>query len=284
MLFNYFNNNNTILNYFKNIENPIILHFDEMRGETPNRMHLHSHDFVEIFYFFKGEGFFVTPNEKYQVCPHDIVVVDSHKQHTEYSSDVNHSLHHFILALDNVSITNNSDVALLMPHYKRCFHHSFENEDNPFFHYFNQLYHEFIDPQQGYNIKAQAIVLQMLIDLMRLQGIEHIDANENNIPAVMRAKDYIDKNFSQDISLDDLAACAYVSKYHLSRKFKEAYHCSPIQYLTIRRIQEAKQFLRNTSKPISEIAQLTGFNLPVYFTKIFKQEVGMTPHKYRTLS
>ena len=90
MLFNYFNNNTTVFNYFKNIENPIILHFDEMRGETPNRMQLHSHDFVEIFYFFKGEGYFVTPDKTYPIHPHDIVVVDSHKQHTEYSSDVNH--------------------------------------------------------------------------------------------------------------------------------------------------------------------------------------------------
>lgn len=280
MLFNYFSNNN-VFNFFENIKNLIILHFDEMRGETPVRMHLHSHEYVEIFYILSGEGFFVTPEKTFPLKANDIVVVDSKKPHTEYSASEDTALRHYILSVDNVSIYNKSDVALLPQEYRRCFHHSFGSQDNPFYGYFQELYREFSEPKQGMNVKTEAITLELLIDLVRLLGIDH-NTEETNIPAVLKAKEYIDSNFAQDISLDELAAYVFVSKYHLSRQFKQAHRCSPIQYLTMRRIQEAKRLLRSTNKSISEIARLTGFNLPVYFTKIFKQAVGITPHKYRS--
>ena len=277
MLFNYFTNNNFFDNY-SGIENAILLHFSEIRGESEKQLQMHYHEHIEIFYFLSGQGFFVTPEKKYQVKPHDIIIVNANQLHTEYSLSKENALQHFIIGVDNINLFNTG--ALLPPKYKNVFHASFGTQNNPFYNYYQKLYGEFKQVNPSYILKSKAILIELLIDILRLL---QIDTTEQKISsnAVVRTKEYIDKHFPEDFTLDDLAANVYASKYNLSRKFKETYRYSPMQYLSIRRIQEAKKLLRETDLPITEISGQVGFNQAVYFTKIFKSMVGITPHKYR---
>ena len=278
MLFNYFTNNNFLDNY-TGIESTILLHFSEIRDESEKQLPMHYHEHIEFFYFLKGEGFFVTPKKKYKLKPHDIIIVEANQLHTEYSLTKENALQHFIIGLDNINLFNTGTI--LPAKYKNVFHASFENEYNPFYNYFQQLYNEFKQVKPSYLLKTKTLVTELLIDLLRILSIES-NGQQNSSNAIARTKEYIDKHFSEDFTLNDLADNVYVSKFHLSRKFKEAYRYSPMQYLTIRRIQEAKTLLRETDLPITEISSRIGFNQAVYFTKIFKSMVGITPHKYRT--
>ncbi|WP_147465755.1 helix-turn-helix transcriptional regulator, partial [Pseudomonas syringae] len=75
--------------------------------------------------------------------------------------------------------------------------------------------------------------------------------------------------------------CA-LSEYHFARMFRESFGLPPHQYLLSRRIEQARQLLRSTGKPLGEIALACGFASASHFSNRFRQATGATPGEYRT--
>ncbi|MEO5893533.1 MAG: AraC family transcriptional regulator [Ferruginibacter sp.] len=100
---------------------------------------------------------------------------------------------------------------------------------------------------------------------------------------IIRAKQHIDKSFSDDLSLDELAAKAFLSKFHFIRLFKSLYGRTPHQYLVSVRIENAKRLLQ-TQRPISDICISVGFNSCTSFTALFKKITGYTPSAFKQKS
>ncbi|MEM6347344.1 MAG: AraC family transcriptional regulator [Bacteroidota bacterium] len=98
---------------------------------------------------------------------------------------------------------------------------------------------------------------------------------------IVRAKRYIDDTFGEPLDLKRLSQEAYLSKFHFLRVFKKTYRITPHQYLLRRRIDHAKESLRENKLSVSEICYLTGFESPGSFSSLFKREVGMSPSQYR---
>ena len=93
---------------------------------------------------------------------------------------------------------------------------------------------------------------------------------------------YIEKNIgNSDVTIDDMASAAAVSRSGLHRKVKHLLGTSPMEFLREARIRKAAQMLRDTSKPVTEIAYLCGFSDPKYFSKCFKASTNKTPTEYR---
>ncbi len=100
---------------------------------------------------------------------------------------------------------------------------------------------------------------------------------------VNKAKQFILNNYSEEISLDDIARAAFVSPYHLSHLFKEVEGISVFTYLTKVRLEKAKLLLRNRSYTINQISLQIGFRDPGYFAKVFRRVEGRTPSQFRQL-
>jgi len=98
---------------------------------------------------------------------------------------------------------------------------------------------------------------------------------------ILAIQDYLDKNYSKDISLDSLAKTFNISKYHMSREFKRYISKSPIDYLIDVRIKRAKSLLYESNRSIAEICQLVGIANPNHFLYLFKEREGMTPSAFR---
>lgn len=99
---------------------------------------------------------------------------------------------------------------------------------------------------------------------------------------IVQAKLFIDNNFSQQIDLDNIADEACFSKFHFTRLFKKVYNQTPHQYLTLIRIQKAKQYLsKNTS--VADVCFAVGFDSITSFTGLFKRTVGLPPFEYQQL-
>ena len=98
---------------------------------------------------------------------------------------------------------------------------------------------------------------------------------------VSRAKDYIDENFHKDISLDEVSRVVDISPYYFSKLFKQEEGVNFIEYLTKKRMQNARQLLKNPSFSIKEICVMSGYSDPNYFSRIFKKYEGITPSEYR---
>jgi AraC family transcriptional regulator len=92
---------------------------------------------------------------------------------------------------------------------------------------------------------------------------------------------YVRADLDGDLALDDLAGAVGLSKYHFSRRFKARTGQSPYQFVIYERVRAARRLLRDTTRPLAQIAFDAGFSSQSHFTRTFKQHVGVTPGTYR---
>ncbi|MBR2188403.1 MAG: helix-turn-helix transcriptional regulator [Eubacterium sp.] len=92
---------------------------------------------------------------------------------------------------------------------------------------------------------------------------------------------FIQKNYSEEISNAEIAASAGISESECLRCFHTTLGTTPIQYVRQFRLQEAARMLSSTNKKIAEIGIACGFRNISYFTKTFREQRGCTPGEYR---
>lgn len=100
-------------------------------------------------------------------------------------------------------------------------------------------------------------------------------------PAVLKAKDLIDRKPEQAWRLDQLAYMVGLSPNHLTSTFHQTFDQTPIQYLHRKRIAKAKELLARPDFSLSEIALELGYASGQHFSTRFKRETGTTPARYR---
>jgi two-component system, response regulator YesN len=120
---------------------------------------------------------------------------------------------------------------------------------------------------------------QEAVQTFPLQHIEEEDCLTKN--SMQRIVEYLKENFQNDINLQDIADTFYLNKEYISRKFKQEFNETIIDFLTKIRIEQAKLLLVRPNKKIYEIAYQVGYQNEKYFSKVFKRQVGMTPNEYR---
>src|SRR5581483_10186125 len=100
-------------------------------------------------------------------------------------------------------------------------------------------------------------------------------------PKIRRLIDFIEDNLDGDLSVEAMAAEVIVSPRYLPRAFKTAVGQSPHRYVLGRRIERAKEMLRNTDLSIVEIALASGFSSQSHLSNWFLRLVGVSPAMYR---
>ena len=99
--------------------------------------------------------------------------------------------------------------------------------------------------------------------------------------SVARAKEFIQANFTEQVSLAQVAGAVHVSPFHLCRVFRAATGATLTEYVTRLRVEKAKRLLTDASVCISEVAYATGFGSISQFNTVFRKCVGKTPTQYR---
>lgn len=97
---------------------------------------------------------------------------------------------------------------------------------------------------------------------------------------LLRAKDLIDRDYANDIDVATLARAAHASTAHFSRSFKRAFGETPHKYLQRRRIERAKELLRETDLMVTTISIEVGFSSLGSFSSAFRTLVGEAPSDY----
>ncbi len=96
-----------------------------------------------------------------------------------------------------------------------------------------------------------------------------------------RAKDYMEANLGESVSLADVAAAAGLSRMHFAARFRDATGLRPHEYLLRRRIERARELLLHSRLPLVEIAFEVGFKTQAHFTTVFARFAGETPNVWR---
>lgn len=94
-------------------------------------------------------------------------------------------------------------------------------------------------------------------------------------------KEYIHKSYGEKLTLENIASHFAMSKNYLCRLFKDSAGCTLWDYLTMIRIEHAKELLEKTAKGTGEIAMSVGYDNQGYFSSVFKKKTGTSPKQYR---
>ncbi len=128
---------------------------------------------------------------------------------------------------------------------------------------------------------CSGLIYQYVIEFHRLVSDRHMSGGSDRSSILMPALNFIDDNFRNDFSLSELADKSGVTPQHLCRIFRETMNIRPSEYLTRRRLQEAKQLLIQTDMLVSEIGESVGFGEASYFSSVFKKYEGSSPAEFR---
>ncbi len=106
-------------------------------------------------------------------------------------------------------------------------------------------------------------------------------ADLDELRRLRRARDRMDRDYALPLDVPALAAAAFMSPAHFSRRFRAAYSETPYSYLMTRRIERAKTLLRNTDQSVTDVCMAVGATSLGSFSTRFTELVGETPSAYR---
>ena len=109
-----------------------------------------------------------------------------------------------------------------------------------------------------------------------------LSAQEDTNRRMLRARDEMDRRYAEPLDVPTLAAIAHLSASQFGRVFKEVYGETPHRYLQRRRVERAMTLLRQTDRPITDIAWDVGFASLGTFSRTFTTIVGESPSQYRS--
>lgn len=231
-----------------------------------------------IKYVIAGEGLLDYQGQTYSLRPGQIFWIDCREPHYYRTSpDVGHwrvLWVHFTgvsaeFYYDLFQAKNNRCPVLTMP------------PDNHLQEYLRQLIALYDNDSNvlSADLSAALLLTQMLTDIIRTTEGER---DWLGVPeSVARARDYLTEHYNEKITLDDLAAKYAVSKFHFQKQFKRFTGYTPNDFLLQLRLNHAKEFLRTTDHPVSQIACDVGIQNVSHFINLFKKQEGITPMNYR---
>lgn len=243
-----------------------------LHHQQPHIIRADGCNFPQILYCTKGSGRFIYENKEYDITPMTAVFIPAGKPHEYYPTDDIWDIHWVVpsgYAADE-----------LLLHFGLCEVKFFELSDvHNLEHHFRKM-HEALMSDRIFGVyRASGFLYDFLIEFYRL--ITAADTSVTSNSAVMRAVDFINANYSNEITMDDLCGAAGVSKQHLCRLFRSVLGCRPMEYAAKRRLQAAKELLTETNMSVEEISEHTGFCTSSYFCKLFRRYEGITPTQFR---
>ena len=245
---------------------------------------IHIHDSCEVLLCIEGGQNFLINDKVYDVEDGDLFVINQFEAH-KITSNPEKKFRRYIMQVHPEFLYLNSSDKTNLSH---CFYtrgkdisnkiRLTESERKKFIDYIKRLEAK---NDFGDDIVENIVALEILL-LINTAFASHTAAEKTSgSGAIKAAIDYINKNFSQHLSLDTIAQNSYISVNQLCRLFNKYCGTTVSKYIVSRRITEAKKLL-SSGKNVTDTAILCGFEDYANFIRVFKKHVGVTPGKYNS--
>lgn len=149
---------------------------------------------------------------------------------------------------------------------------------------YKALFRKIIQELQLCRYGYEDYIASLFNDIMLLvdrQQHEQKKATGNVQEQIERAAAYFNENYNTKISIDDYAESLHISTNWFIHNFKQYTGMSPAQYILSLRMVNAQSLLERTTYNIKEISEIVGYENPLYFSRVFKKEIGKSPAQYR---
>lgn len=257
---------------------------NEQYQQHPRSPHSH-HEMVEILYILRDNGVFEINGTPYPVHNGDLVIYNSDAVHNESAQFPPPPL--YGLEATGIQIKGLPSNWLIPP--DTCPVISLGDHALEFRHLFRQIYDQSAAQTENAGIICQYLflaLLHMIQELINGSTPVHAGTNEESKANKLgrQIQIYVDEHVLEDLSVQSVADHFDISSAYLFRLFKQITGTSLMQYIIQRRMGEAQTLLLITDLSITEVAQKVGYNNLSHFVKMFTQNVGMSPRKYRKQS
>lgn len=268
----------------------IVKEFDLLYKATPPTEQpeslIHYHDCYELIFYVSAKLEAYLDDVHYSINSHDLLIIPPRKIHKIiYAERCNYVRYVFYFTqeqIQNAFLPSMMQKALFLfrdrgQHKITLSAHDYIRINN----IFRNMYEHIKEMSAGnyYLITNYASIL--LQELYLLYGNLPDSSEDRILTPVEQILNYINENYSQQITLDSLAEKYYLNKSYICRIFRKTMGISLVTYLQYKRILEAQTMLLNSDKPIIDIAMDCGFSNVQHFYRVFKKITNLTPIEYK---
>ena len=248
----------------------------------------HSHAFYEIYYFHEGKCTYLIGDKIYVLKPGDLLLMNGltlHCPHVEPDVQYVRSIAHFDPGFVNRLLQPAASSVLLGPFEElRNYRITLQGPERS---EFEEIMQE-LDRLTSNGASQERRMLRLLdmmyfiADLCRT-AVNDKDTFPEKELHVQHVITFVEHNYMNDLSLEEIAQAVHLTKHYLSSLFKEVTGTTVFKYVYSRRINQAKNLLwLQPNLTITEVCYAAGFKHLAHFSRMFKEMVGCTPEDYRS--
>ena len=253
----------------------------------PSRVALHHHDFYEIYFFESDTAEFRVEGKTYRLQNEDLLLINPMELHQPLV-EAGRDYERIVLWINKAYLDSYSKEGIDLA---RCFDPALPSHVNllratpagkrAIGAHLRKLADEAYSDSYGSPIYAQALFLQLMVELNRLAGqpLQRVLPQHTGGDLTSRVLSYIGAHYAEDLSLDLLAEQFFVSKYHLSHAFSQSVGTGVYRYIILKRLLMAKQMLLEGQMP-GTVSRSCGFPDYASFYRAFRAEYGAGPKAY----
>jgi AraC-like DNA-binding protein len=268
-------NQSSFFNDNRNSIDLIVYHCGMEECESSHSFGPAVRDHFLVHYVLEGEGTFhvdgktykVNENQGFLICPNVV---------TYYEADKDKPWRYHWVGFHGVKAESYLRAANLT----RTSPIFFQNKDSSIELYLKEMMH-CSKLSTANEVRLQGLLYLFLSKLIDATG--EIPAKEKNLKElyIKQSIEYIEKNYSRNISISHMAKFIGLHRSYLSALFKTTLNVSPQDFLISYRVRRAEEFLANIELSIGDVARSVGYEDPLTFSKVFRKAKGVSPREYR---
>ena len=178
-----------------------------------------------------------------------------------------------------------SDVKNILRHY------DIPMDDNVFYcgvvstyaYLFKEMIHELQTCRVGFRELVTMYLRQIFLLIQRSRLEQKPTVSTYMQEEMENARRYFNEHYNENINIEEFAASRSMSVSWFLRNFKQVVGMSPMHYILTNRINNAVSLLETTDYNVTEISTIVGYENPMYFSRLFKKQKGVSPTDYRKL-
>lgn len=253
--------------------------YDVFNTTTPHpsnkNFELHTHDNYEVYLFIDGDTNYIVEGDTYALNPYDIIVIRKNDMHRAYHNSAKRYQRYVISIWPEFFEKNNC-----RQYEQQFLCTGLGNKISSALVMSEGIYDAFMRLEKytdGFKDIESPVAVSIITEILYLiSNTEHYMGTNIKNQHIANVIEYINKSFTDNITLDELEKRFFVSKHYLCRSFKKATGLTVHQYITQKRMSYIKE-LTKEGKNITEAASLAGFNSYSSFYRAYKEKFDSSP-------